>query len=64
MSQSQENLWTEGQKDRKTEGWKDRKTEGQNLIHRTLPVTAGGPINICQGQNIMPLQKKIVRRIN
>ena len=53
MSQSQENFRTERQKDRRTEGRKDRRTEGQRgertdgqaLIHRTLPVTAGGPKN-------------------
>ena len=39
MSQSQENLWTEGWKD----GRKGRRKKGQTLIHRTLPATAGGP---------------------
>ena len=36
MSQSKENLQTEGQK--------DEKTEGQTLIHRTIP--AQGPITV------------------
>ena len=33
MSQSRENLWTEGRKDEQT------------LIHRTLPAMARGPVN-------------------
>ena len=37
MIQFQENAWTEG----RMEGWKD----GQTLFYRTLPATAGGPIN-------------------
>ena len=36
MSQSQENVYTEG--------WKDVQKGRQTLTHKTLPATAGGPI--------------------
>ena len=36
MSQSWENLWTDGRT--------DRRMDGQTLFYRTLPAEAGGPI--------------------
>ena len=41
MIQFKEIAWTDGRTDGRTEGWKD----GQTLFYRTLPATAGGPIN-------------------
>ena len=40
MSQSQENLWTDGRTDRK----RDRQT----LFYRTLPADSGGPTTCLQ----------------
>ena len=52
MSQSQENFWTEGRK--------DRKVEGQTLIHRTLLATACGPIMMKNDTCIEGIKKQIV----
>ena len=46
MSQSRENLWTDGRTDEMTEGWKD----GQTLFYRTLLAEARGPKILVQGK--------------
>ena len=43
VTQFQENAWTDKRTDRRTVGRKDKY--GQTLFYRTLPATAGGPIN-------------------
>ena len=40
----------EGRKDGRKNGWKDRWKDRQTLFHRTLPATAGGPINAIQNR--------------
>ena len=42
LSQSIENLWTDGKKDGRKEG----RMDGHNLFYRTLSAEAGGPKNI------------------
>ena len=46
MSQSRENLRTDGRTDERTEG----RADGQTLFYRTLPAEARGPKTLEQGK--------------